>query len=107
MRNQYFSKYQGSAIMADREKGQLHDLVGETVNVEAVDFIMTAEYGEGAVFTITSDPKRFYFASGTIRDFLKRTADDGMLEALYDEDVVIEEKVNRKGDKTYIAMRVI
>lgn len=101
----YFDKFNNGGIpfMEGRDKGNVSDILGDTVHIVDFGFI-NGDNGEYAVFLTAENDDIFYFGNQVITDMLKEVQRDGMETELAKQDIVFEERTSKKG-RNYIAFR--
>lgn len=104
MTNNYFKtlKNEGIPFMEGRDKGDVRDLLGKTVNIMDFGFIR-GDNGEYAVFCVKGEDKLFYCGGKAVTEILKRIKEDGMKEELAKQDAKILE-VTSKTKRKYITI---
>lgn len=101
----YFDKFNNGGIpfMEGRYKGNISDILGETLHIVDFGFI-NGDNGEYAVFYTREHADVFYFGNAVITDMLKEVQRDGMEAELSEQDIVFELRTSKKG-RDYIAFR--
>ena len=79
----YFDRFNSKGIpfMDNRDKGDLRDILGETVHIEDFGFIRNDE-GDYGVIAIKEYPEVFYFCNQVISEMLHQVQDDNMKDEL-------------------------
>ena len=94
----YFDKFnnQGIPFMENRDKGDMHDLIGKTVHIEDFGFIRNDE-GDYGVIIVAEDKDNFYFYNAVITDMLHQVDNDGMRDELVKQNIVFSMATSKKG----------
>ena len=74
----YFDKFNSKGIpfMDNADKGDMHDIVGETVHIEDFGFIRSDEGGDYGVISLREKPDTFYFCNQVITDMLHQVIEE-------------------------------
>lgn len=101
----YFDKFNNGGIpfMEGRDKGNIFDILGETLHIVDFGFI-NGDNGEYAVFLTREHDDVFYFGNAVITDMLKEIQRDGMESELSEQEITFENRTSKKG-REYIAFR--
>ena len=101
----YFDKFNNGGIpfMEGRDKGNISDILGETLHIVDFGFI-NGDNGEYAVFLTAEHDDVFYFGNAVITDMLREVQKDGMESELAEQKIVFENRTSKKG-REYIAFR--
>lgn len=94
----YFDKFNNKGIpfMENRDKGDMHDLIGKTVHIEDFGFIRNDE-GDYGVIIVAEDKDNFYFCNAVITDMLHQVDNDGMRDELVKQNIVFSMATSKKG----------
>ena len=92
---------QGIAFMDNREKGDIKSLNGKIIEVVDYSFL-SGDDGDYVVFITRQDPKNFYFGASVMTDNFKSfTAEDKEEIQREGIPVMLQDKKNKKGTRTY------
>lgn len=101
----YFDKFKNNGIpfMDGREKGDLHQIIGEKVHIDDFGFI-NGENGEYAVISTIEYPQTFFFCNAIITEMLRTVQADEMESALAKQEIAFVEMKSRRGREymTYV-----
>lgn len=94
----YFDKFNNKGIpfMENRDKGDMHDLIGKTVHIEDFGFIRNDD-GDYGVIVVAEDKDNFYFCNAVITDMLHQVDNDGMRDELVKQNIVFSMAMSKKG----------
>lgn len=95
----YFDRFQSKGIpfMENRDKGDMHDIVGEVMRIDDFGFIRNEEGEDYAVISFSEKPDLFYFGNKVYTDMLKQVQADGMEEELAHQYLKIVQRESKKG----------
>ena len=94
----YFDKFNNKGIpfMENRDKGDMHDLIGKTVHIEDFGFIRNDD-GDYGVIVVAEDKDNFYFCNAVITDMLHQVDNDGMRDELVKQNIVFSMAMSKNG----------
>lgn len=95
----YFDKFnasKGIPFMDNRDKGDMHDILGETVHIVDFGFIRNDD-GDYGVIALAENDDLFYFCNQVITDMLHEVERDGMKEDLAKQGIVFSLATSKKG----------
>lgn len=95
-------KNEGIPFMEGREKGDIRDLIGKTVNIMDFGFIK-GENGTYAVFCVKGSEKEFYCGGKAVTEILSTIKNDGKKDLLPEQEAKILE-VTSKTKRKYITI---
>ena len=94
----YFDRFNNKGIpfMDNSDKGDMHDIIGETVHISDFGFIKNDE-GDYAVIQLEEKPGVFYFCNQVITDMLHQVDDDDMRDELPKQCIKFDITTSKKG----------
>ena len=94
----YFDRFNNKGIpfMENRDKGDMHDILGKKVHITDFGFIKNDE-GDYGVIIIAEDENNFYFCNQVITDMLHQIDSDGMRDELCAQNIVFSLAESKKG----------
>ena len=94
----YFDRFNSKGIpfMDNRDKGDLRDILGETVHIEDFGFIRNDE-GDYGVIAVKEKPEVFYFCNQVITDMLHQVENDDMKDELVKQGIEFSLAESKKG----------
>lgn len=94
----YFDKFSNKGIpfMDGRTKGDLKDVLGEKLHIDAFGFIQ-GDNGEYAVISTVEYPDRFFFTNSITAEMLRTVQADGQEALLRDTEIAFEYAKSKKG----------
>lgn len=94
----------GIEFMTGRTKGNVSDLYNKEVVVEKFDFL-TGDDGKYLVFTVKGNETEFFFGATVMTQNFEEFTNDDIIEiATAGLPILLNEKKNKKGTKTYTAI---
>lgn len=106
-KNSYFKKFENEGVpfMADRDAGDINDILGTELVIKDFGFIndRSVELGKYAVFIVDGIDDKFFFGGSVISDVLNTINEDGMKDALCsgDQKVMFMKKQGKKTKRDY------
>lgn len=99
----YFDKFNSKGIpfMDNADKGDMKEIVGETMHIEDFGFIRSDEGGDYGVISLREKPDTFYFCNQVITDMLHQVDDDNMRDELPKQAIKFEIATSKKGREYY------
>ena len=103
----YFNRFirNGIPFMDGKTKGNIKDLVGDTIHIDDFGFIHRTD-GEYAVIHVAEHPDFFYFGGLALTDMLAQVDADGMREELAQQGIVLTMKRSKNG-RGYMAYEFV
>lgn len=104
------AEYNGCPLFVGREKGDLNDIVGESLTLSAT-YKFTSEDGDYHAFVVEEHPDRVYMSGGALKKLLNEAEENDEIDALCDNGLmfVIEPtvKVKSQAGRTFRPISVL